>query len=270
MPVLDEVLDFVHSRQQQLVSEVERELEEHGLITGKLSLRGIVQAAHVFGRRAGFQLHQVGGVLFVGSVSQVAGRILETATKAVGHHGAARLSEVCREVSRRNGRRVDRQLTRRILQTRPDLGWLDEAGEWFWLAAVPRNRLLARVQKVLAIQPRIHLPILHQAISRDYHPLRVPEPIFRSVCAHFSWCRVGGEHLEAHVIPRAEDVLSEDEAVICDILQQHGGTMRVSRLQELSFARGVRRPGFWRILLYSPVVRRLDKATYGLVGSQIR
>lgn len=112
------------------------------------------------------QLHRIGAALFVGPVWQVARAILDTAVKNVAHHAAARVSELRPELSRSRRRDVDERLVRRILMTRSEICWLDDAGEWFWLRLAPRNRLLARVRKVLAVRPRIHVSKLHEAISR--------------------------------------------------------------------------------------------------------
>lgn len=266
-PALDAVLSFVQKHQHERVCDVEQKLRREGMTGEHLNLLGILRAAEVFGRKPAFQLHRIGDVLVIGPISQMARTILTTAVKIVAQHGAAHVPGLCREISANRTRAVDEQLVRRILQTRSDISWLDKTGEWFWLASVSRNRLLTRVEKVLAVHRRIHISKLHQAVSRAYKPLAIPLPVLRSLCAHLSWCRVDGQHVEARIVPRMENVLSGAEGVVCRILRDHGAPMPLQRLQELCLATGVKRENFWRILSFSPVIRRFDRQLYGFVGA---
>jgi hypothetical protein len=267
VPALDAVLAFVRGQQLEQISDVEQRLAEQGLTNG-ISLLGVLCAAQVFGRSPGFQLHRVGDALFVGPVLRVARTILNTAMKMVAHNGAVRVSELRREVSRIQGRAVDERLVRRILETRPDISWLDDAGEWFWLTLVPRNRLLARIRKVLAVSPRIQVSKLHWAISRDYLPLRLPEAVVRSVCAQLSWCRVSNQYVESRVVLPIEDVLVGGEALVYGFLRDHGGVLPLAKLENLCLGRGVQPDNLQRILSFSPLIERTGRGMYGLVGAK--
>ena len=267
VPALDAVLSYVQKQSHERVCDVEEKLRRQGMTGERLTLQGVLRAADVFNRKPLFQLRRVGDTLVIGPVSKMASAILDTAIKTVGQHGAAHVPGLCREVSARRARPVDEQLVRRILQTRSDIRWLDKAGEWFWLASVSRNRLLTRIEKVLAVHARIRLSKLHQAVSRAYKPLTIPPAVLRSLCAQLSWCRVDGQYVKARAVPRMEEVLSGAESVVCRILKNHGAPMPLQRLQQFCLAAGVKRENFWRILSFSPVVRRLDRQVYGLVGS---
>jgi hypothetical protein len=108
---------------------------------------------------------------------------------------------------------------------------------------------------------------LRQAVCRDYKPLNVPEDILRSLCSGISWCRVSDGHVKATGVPRWEEVLSGAEAVICNVLREHGGTMPLRQLKKLCFVQGVKRENLWRILSFSPLIRRFDREVYGLIGA---
>lgn len=265
LPALEEALALVQQRQHQRADDVEQELRARGLTNGRVSLHGILSAARVFERKPDFELHLVGGFWFVGAVAQAGKLVLDLAVRAVLHHGAARVSDLRRQAGPRI---VDQSLVRRILQTRSDLCWLDAEREWFWLRFVARNRLLTRVRKVLAVCPRIQISSLHQAISRDYKPVEIPQAVLRSLCQDFSWCRVGSQYVEARLAPNLEDLLAGGEAVVCAILRQHGGALPLPRLRPLCFAAGVKKPNLWRVLSFSPLLQRFDKEIYGLVGAR--
>ncbi len=267
VPALDAVLAFVRGQRAELASDVEQRLAQQGLTDGSISLPGVLRAAQVFRRGPGFQLYRIGGDLFVGPVGQVARAILDTATKMVAHHGAARMSELRLEVSRSRRRAVDERLVRRILETRSDIRWLDDGGEWFWLTLVPRNRLLARVRKVLAVSPRIRVSTLHLAISRARLPLKLPEAMLGSICAQLSWCRVNGQCVESRAVLRIEDVLAGGEALVCIFLRDHGGVLPLAELENLCLGSGVKKDNLWRILSFSPLIERSGKGMYSLVGA---
>jgi len=266
-PSLDAVLAFVRKRRFELVTEVERQLQQKGLTSGPFSLQGVLTAAHVLGRAPGFDLEQFGAVWFVGQVSEVGRTILLTAAKQVEHYGATRVSVVVREVSKKSRRQLDRALVRRVLQTRPDIRWLDKSSDWFWLMGPPRNRLRTRVQKVLAATPQLSVSTLREAISRDYVPLQLPESVLRSFCESLSWCHVNGPNVTASSTPSVGQVVSGGEAITCAILREHGGVMELSELQKQCYEAGVKRANLWRVLSFSPLIRRLDRELYGFIGA---
>ena len=109
------------------------------------------------------------------------------------------------------------------------------------MALVPRNRLLARVRKVLAVRPQIQVSKLHEAISRARVPLKLPEAMLRSICAQLSWCRVNNQYVESRVVLRIEDVLAGAEAVMCVLLRDNGGVLPLAKLEDLCLGRGVKK-----------------------------
>jgi hypothetical protein len=267
IPSLEAVLAFVRRRQNELVSDVERQLEQKGFTSGRFSLQGVLTAARVLGRAPGFDVEQFGGVWFVGRISQIGRTILNTAMKRVEHYGATRVSVVRLEIVKKLRRRVDDRLVRRILQTRPDIRWLDKSENWFWLTGPPRNRLRTRIQKVLAATPELSVSTLRQAISRDYVPLHLPESVLRSFCGCLPWCRVSGSTVAARTELSVGELVSGGEAIACSILRQHGGVLELSELQRECYAAGVQRANLWRVLSFSPLIRRLDRELYGLIGA---
>jgi len=267
---LDRVVAFVRRNEQERVSDVERQLQRRGYTNGVFSLHGVLTAASVLGRSPGFELDQFGDTWFVGRVSESGRSIVNTAAKHVEHHGAARVSRVVQEIARGHRGPVKAKFVRRILQTRSDVRWLDKSGEWFWLTSVPRNRLVTRVEKVLAISRRIRLAKLNQAISRDYQPLQIPDSILRSLCAGLPWCQISGRDVAACGELRVDRLLSGGEAVACALLREHGGVMPLSHLKQRCLEAGVKRANLWRVLSFSPLIRRVDKEVYGLIGAPKR
>jgi hypothetical protein len=266
LSALQTVLAYVSERQRELAARVEEDIFRLGLTGGRILLDGILTAAHVFRCAPGFEIEEVGGVRFVGPVSRAGKAILFTASKFIAHAGALQVSDLRRRLPKRHSA-VEEGFVRSVLQTRADLVWLDPDSEWFWLSAVPRNRLVSRIGKVLAVHQRVPVSILHHAVSRDYKPLRVPEPVLRSLCSSLPGCRVGRQHVEAHSSPGVDDVLTGAEATLHHILRSRGGSEGIAALQHLCLEHGVQRSNLWRLLRYSPIIRRFGPQVYGLIGA---
>jgi hypothetical protein len=266
LSALPSVLAYASKRQKEPAAQVEQDLLRLGLTRGGIYLEGALTAAHVFRYVPGFEIEELGGVRFIGTVSHAGKVILFEAAKFVAHAGAIRVSELRRRLPKPHSA-IEERLLRSILQTRADLVWLDPNSEWFWLSSVPRNRLVARIAKVLAVRRRVPVSILHHAVSRDYKPIRVPEPVLRSLCSRLPGCRVGRQHVEAHSRPAVEHVLTGAEAKLHQILLSRGGVVRVAALQDLCLEHGVQKANFWRLLRYSPIIRRFGPQVYGLIGA---
>ena len=264
-PSLDAVLAFVRKHQYELVSEVEQKLQEQEFTKGPFSLRGVQTAARLLDRAPSFDLDLIGGVWFIGRVSEPARILLTIASKQVEHHGATSTSFLRQEMWRKYRRRVSHELVRRILRTRWDICWLDSAGEWFWLTSLGRNRLLARLKKILALVPRIPLSNLYEAILRDYKPLQIPEFVFRSFCGTLSWCCVNAHEVSVRTELGFDSLPTGGESIVCNILREHGEAMQLSLLRERCFEAGLTRANLWRVLAYSPLIRRFDKGLYGFI-----
>ena len=82
-------------------------------------------------------------------------KIIETARKAIEHWGVSTITNISDQLETQYknyaGRLVNDSVIRAILMTREDFCWLDEAGGWFWLSSLPRNRVLNQIEKILSV-----------------------------------------------------------------------------------------------------------------------
>ncbi|MEO6787047.1 MAG: hypothetical protein ABI318_13015, partial [Chthoniobacteraceae bacterium] len=147
--------------------------------------------------------------------------------------------------------------------------WLDEQSGWFWLTTTSRNALLNQIQKVIAVAPRIHVSELRAGVSRHHRRegFAPPQRVLLALCAHAGGYAVEGDFVMATPPLPYRDVLSETEAVIVDVLLQHGPVMQRPKLEELSVANGLQRDTFYIHLTYSPVIARFARGVYGLRGA---
>jgi hypothetical protein len=273
VPVLDAVLACIANHSNEPGPEIEARLRSEGLIGKPFALEGIVKAAEVFDRALPVGMRSSGGWSEVAAEtpSPVVSAVLKTAHRNVSRWGALTVSDLSSEVSGQRNMEVSELSVRRMLETRADFRWLDEASGWFWLTSVPRNRLLNRIRKVLCVAPRISVSELRAGVSRDYRMqgFSPPRRALLALCAQLPWCRVSGQYIEAAAALDPVEVLSGAESVVLKVLRSHGGALALAALESFCLAAGITRPNFWHIAAFSPIVHKYALAVYGLVGAQL-
>ncbi len=139
------------------------------------------------------------------------------ARRLVGHAGCASIAAVARACAGDDGTAPELGIVRSTLALDPEVRWLDEDIGWFWIPTVARNRLVARIEKILAATDEIELAALRAAIARDRAMARdvPPLPVLAALCDQLDGCtRVDGTCIRS-TRPRAatEPVLDGDTTV---------------------------------------------------------
>ena len=197
--------------------------------------------------------------------------VLTTARKLVEHGGCASIAALSRACAPDGGAAPDLAVVRRVLAVDPAVRWLDEDIGWFWIPDIARNRVLARLDKILAVAGEIDLMELREAIARDraMEGDVPPAPVLAALCDQLGDCELvdGGTRVR-DTRPRDEsDVLSAVEQGIVAVFRAHGGVAFGSdATRELAEA-GVAERTVAAALVNSPLLRRLGRGRYALVGA---
>ncbi len=223
-PLLDEALACVKLMCNRSAVDVESELLGRGITRFQFGVGALAKTARIFGRTPGFTIEETGRQLFVVAGSGVIHSILKTAERASSRYGVQTVSEVCSAISRDCRRSKDRLLVRQVLKTRDDIRWLDAREQWFWLASVPRNPVVACIQKLLDYAGPASLSDIQRAIGRL--PRKRKTPIQREAVAGFCrqapFCRLRGESVALVAAFGKSKVVSGAEATVCQILERNG------------------------------------------------
>jgi hypothetical protein len=157
-----------------------------------------------------------------------------------------------------------------ILQTRKDFAWLDSGPEhqWFWLPSIPRNRLINRVAKVLAVSPEIHISQLSAAVART-RGLDPPQAVLLEFCRQLRNCRVKGSMVSASRPINRERQLSNTEFLMFNVMRKHGPLLEWGRFESLCKAAGINSDAFTVFMASSPIIVRYARGVYGLVGAKV-
>ena len=188
----------------------------------------------------------------------VADEIIRCARKAVEHWGVTTVEDITAQVTEQLPEPVHSDLVTQILQGHQDFQWLDEAGGWFWLTSVSRNRLLNRINKVLSVSRRINVAELRAGVSRDHRMKGFVPParVLLELCRQADGYLVEGSMASTASPVAWGDALGETEQILLLALGEHGPVMQRKELEELCIDLGMNRSTFSVYLGHSPIVAR--------------
>jgi hypothetical protein len=67
----------------------------------------------------------------------------------------------------------------------------------------------------------------------------------------------------------ADETLGEIEKCFASVLSEHGGIMKLRALYDACVDRGMNANSFYQYMTYSPIVCRLSREVYALVGAEV-
>jgi hypothetical protein len=265
-PAVDRALGLVQACSPAWAADVERQLSAAEISTEPLPLERLRDLADLLGRKAGFVIFGLGKQRSVGSHQDALciAQIQNRARKLVSTYG---LASVCQLDGPWLTSPRSPQCVVHALQSLRGFAWIDEREESFLLLPANRNRLWARVRKVLAVAPRVTLDVLWKAVQNDHRfpsAALTPEQLL-GFCRRHPECRVVGKTITARNPQHPLDVLQGDERKLVALLLEHGPLSR-QELNRLALQAGMGDPSFDRNL-QSPAIMRISTAVYGLTGA---
>ena len=269
---LGEVLAFVHSRRNRAAKDIEAELQSRGFTRHRFGMRALWNTARALGRTPRFVLEETGGKQFVVARAGVVRTVLKAAQRSSSRYGVQTVAEILDAIAPDCRGASDRLLVRQVLETRDDLRWLDARKQWFWLASVPRNPVVAGVKKLLQFAGSVRVSDIQRAIERlpRKRPTPIPLEPLTAFCLQAPFCRVSDGLVEWAGPLGASKPLRGAEATVCRILKRNGNELKFRCLEALCAAVGISRPNLWRIVQYSPLIFRRAPRVYSVVTASVR
>src|SRR5712691_6683267 len=268
-PTLDRTIAFVVDRMPATAGEIEAELRAQRLTAGLFRLEGVIKAAELLGRHLPFSITEERSERLVHArdIPSI-DTIIRIAQRAIAHWGMATLSNVVAEVRNVESGVCDGNLVASVLACRGGFCWLDQSGGWFWLSDIPNNRVLNRVRKILSVANPIGLVDLRAGIARDYRMkgFSPPKRVLLEFCRQAPGLRINDETVNAEPGVNSDDVLTQIEREIVQMLCEHGGTITPSELTSLCLGTGVNRGTVYQCLAHSPILSKYAQGLYGLIG----
>lgn len=271
-PVLDKVLKVIAKAAPASANDTEQLLSDKALVRGSFSIQSLLSAARVFGRDVGFEYDSEAGVIFRDGSGLSPRLVSSEARRLTTHWGAATLDALAAELADRGA--TDAALLRVLLETVPNLQWLDDEKEWFWVKGTNRNRLLNQVEKIMSVAGSIEIGELREGVGR-FHRMggfRPPREVLARLCEQSGFYSRDGDLITEGPGLRAwDDVLGQTvEGRIAEALFEQGPVMRRDDLENIVVAeKGVNRSSFYVYLGYSPIIARYAPGVYGLRGARV-
>jgi hypothetical protein len=148
--------------------------------------------------------------------------------------------------------------------------WLDGGQQWILAGGLSRNRLSNLITKVLNVTSEVNLSELRRAVGKSRRLEAVP-PI--SVLASFiETSGLGSVSSDVVTASSTFDGALEpggSEETMVRIFREHGPVLGGDRLQELCIAAGMNPVTIGIYMWMSPVISRLGRGVYSLVGSKV-
>ena len=228
-------------------------------------------AARLFGIETELEVEPRGIAVTRSSQRDLVGDVHRLASKLVSRWGCTTVDEVVARFEEGFDVTLSPSLVSKVLSEVDDFCWLDEDEGWFWLRDNGKNRLINRIDKILAVSKRIDAAELRAGIARDpkmdgFAPTR---RILLSLCEQLDDCNVTGTLVEDTRPRSASELLSKSELEVVRFFRENGPLLNLRELEKIGDDFGMPRATLNARVFSSPVVRRFARGVYGVAGSTV-
>ena len=244
------------------------ELIRKGLATGPVDVREIARAAVALGRRAPFQVIELGGSRVIVKLSDLtaARTTYRIAVRAIQGWGAATIRAVAAQLRVVIQAVVTTSFVERVLQGVGSFRWLDRKDGWFWFTE-RCNPLVANLKKIFSVATRLPVTRLWTALFRTRSGPPPSVEAIRQICAEVPETQIGGGDVFVERPFDRATHLGETEGRVARLLQATPAGMSGREVRGAARAAGLPWAPVLRQLRCSPVVEGPSDGPYRLVGS---
>ncbi len=292
VPAIQRAVHLIESQLPCLAEDIEISLRDEGLTQQEFrieALRDVAQSLGIETRLNIAALPSDSGVesrLVWLAEDEGSADYLEFALKALQDHiwerGIGHLPSLRSDLENESVNAAE--LLDAIIETLPQVRWLERNEGWFWLTSSQvmrrqENRLLTHVERTLSVAGCLEIPRLHAAIARHHNrvqdrPNRLeweipPLSIFREWCHQVPFGRVESDQMEMENPLPIEEVLSGVELTIIQVIRQHGPLLSRWKFQQLCTEQGVAKPTFYIYVDGLSTVEEFDEGIFGLTGTHV-
>ena len=194
--------------------------------------------------------------------------ILTLARKEVSTNGIVTFDRVADNVERETNKRVLPDFVRQIVITEDGFELLDENSGWFWFPT-SRNRLINTLRKFFSVADRIHVSEVRLAIQRvrRLNGFAPPQRVLLRLAEALPDFERDGSFIERAKGVSPENWIGGAELIFATVLREHGGLLDRITLEKECREKGMNEHTFAVYLHGSPVMLKLGRGVFGLVGT---
>jgi hypothetical protein len=230
---------------------------------------GLQTACEELGIGFGLEVRPIGGQLVYGKEAALAKLhgLLKLCRRLTASRGCANFDAMCDELGIPE---AERDGVRYLISKSGNIVWLDDDRRWLFSNTTARNRLSNVVTKVLSVCPNIRLGELRRAAVRFRRLQSVPPTrVLSKFLETNGLARVTGDEVVAlRTFANAIEPGSVEDTML-RVLRTHGPILQWERLQELCVLAGMNPISVGIYMSISPIVTRVIRGVYALVGSKI-
>ena len=271
---LERVINYILEHTPSDLDAIETGLVDEGITRDRFSLEGVQTLAEFLGRDAQFATVSLGSKRFTvrSDDRQMYSILTGLSKKAIGHWGMANISDVVAQTEGKIRRTVTGDMVLAAISSYTEFQWLDKPGGWFWSAAVPKNRLLNLIKKILSVAGELDVTELRAGIGRScrMNNFLPPTHVLLELCRQLPWCRVEATKIAADPPLDWETTLEATEWAVCSVLKEHQSVMSRADLEKECLGLGMNHHTFEALLSNSPILSRPCKCMYALRGTDVR
>ena len=289
---INEVRDRVFRNLPVSVETIRRDLVRCKLVDQAFDLSIIPELMRIFFRFEALEIREVCGVAVIGTPDHLrrVHKLFRAAEKSCSSWGLVSLNDLLSEDTGDDF--PGREAARRLLVSRPDIRWLgskvpelkysdevdadgskgrrggSEGDRLFTLISAQDNRIVFRLKKILCVAQSVRVDDVYEALVRDPR-IGARSPTRESISAlagRLDFCRRIGGRIVRTVPLRESDLLSGAESLMVEVLRGRCG-IGLHEFEAACLSAGMNRNTFRLYLSWSPIVARLFKGVYGLIGT---
>jgi hypothetical protein len=274
LPVFNSTLEFVNAHIPDKADVIEAGLAKKGLSKWAFRLEGLLSVAEFLGYAKPFNIEKLNKRRFVVHLGKkkLTKLAVILSKKYVSSQGIANIDEIIAQFNSLTKQSVNKSFIISALNLSETFSWVDEPNGWFWLPALPRNRLINVIKKILSVSNSIDISELRSGLSR-FHRLKglaPPRRVLLEFCSQLEWCRVEGTTVIANPPLDWEKVLSgTTEWAMAAVLKEYGPVMSTKEFEDKCIALGRNENTFFQYISYSPIITKFSLGIYGLRGTKI-
>jgi len=265
---LDEAIALLTGHLPISEQQASSELIRSGLAVGPVDVREIARAAVALGRRAPFQVIELGDSRVIVKLSDLttARTAYRIAVRAVQGWGTATIRAVAAQLRVVVQAVVATSFVERVLQGISSFRWLDQKEGWFWFTQ-RCNPLVDNLKKVFSVATRLPVTRVWNALFRTRSGPPPSVEAIEQICAEVPEAQLtGSDVFVERQFDRAAH-LGETEDRVARLLEAKPAGMSGREVRGAARAAGLPWTPVLRMLRFSPVVEGPSDGLYRLVGS---
>ncbi len=268
-PWLHKALEVLRAACPATSSVLAVRLREAGIAKEDFDPSGVIAACEELGIDARLSSLSLSGTRFYGRPEKIGtiAQLFRLARRLTAARGCINFEAMCDELA---VEQADRDKYRELMSLGGRTTWLDEERQWLFAGGLARNRLGNLVAKVLFVSSEVNLSELRRAVAKSRRLEAVPpsEILARFVQATGLATVKDGIVVAKQSFANAIEPGSSEDTMV-RVFRENGPVLGWDRLQELCIMSGMNPVTVGIYTSISPVVSRLARGVYALVGEKI-